>query len=492
MRKKNESETGANERSKKRKRKDSIADSALAESGYENSGAAYDDDICDIQGIGSDNESPNYRGYVFSDKFLTKSSIGKGKFGEVLLCFYRGEDENINDLSKHSGSLVAVKKINRTIDSSKLGTYSDAEIKKAKRELNGCLKCDKNEKDIIKHLNSLNIPQSERKYLQAEIVKDTHDSCIVLEYCYYSYKKGNLISRNVGDFLCEVSANFKNWESCQEAEAYGFRMMLNGLITSMVQAQNQLHQNNILHGDTAARNFMVAPISVTEDNILFFTKIIDFGLSSRLDDHGACHFLYDITQEHIPWPIYISDTQTLNNVQNLDPNSKMFASSIHHDLFSMKATILEVLGYYMGMKGTQVFDIGATDKTYTSWRQRALKMNDRERLTIYLNTIEQFAGSLSNKKDVRGTLVKEILDVYRPYLTYVTPPSPSLTLTQIIKEQGDIFAKCQDVYRQKFLQNTENRKHQPREVLYSILPDIKTKEEIYLMKGFTKLPTLRT
>ncbi len=201
---------------------------------------------------------------------------------------------------------------------------------------------------------------------------------------------------------------------------------LDKIFENIVSAQNQLHDRQLLHLDSAGRNYCMLP-----DGGL---KVIDFGASLKMNLEGCI----DGSRPYTQIPTSFFDQRGL-----LPPTQGK--TSIETDLFARRMTMMETMAIYMGfntdgLRQGEIYYKGLPGYPTTQHMQLFLRGIDNDiRLNNVFNNLMAEAVLLQQAGDVRGDVIIEQLNKYKPYLTSM----PQFTsLAQMRTDESRAFTDC--------------------------------------------------
>ncbi len=225
----------------------------------------------------------------------------------------------------------------------------------------------------------------------------------------------------------------------EAADARGFQARkdqraaeLDKIFEGIVAAQNQLHDRQLLHLDSAGRNYCMVPDGGV--------KVIDFGASLKMDNDGR----YGSSLPYTQIPLAYFDQKALL------PINRGKIISIETDLFARRMTMMETLAVYLGKYNHDLLERFIFYKNlsgYPTGKPIGLflsSIDNETRLNTVFNNLMAEAIQWKQKGDVRGDVVIEQLNKYKPYLTSM-PPFTSLA--QIRADENKAFIDCVNLDR---------------------------------------------
>lgn len=251
-----------------------------------------------------------------SKSFVQGMKIGNGAFGTVYRYKYQGHNEAIQRVAERAGGYVAVKK------------FDTGNV-------------DANEVSNVNHLNK---PDPAYPLAMEYQQKTTGNTWIISELVSYGVTKdGTPMSADLQNFLerFALNADFSQRQAPNILQTF-FHDAVGIFATDLYHTQKRLHENNMLHLDTSARNFLVTMDKEGELHL----KISDVGLSVVSPNLQSINFTGQ--QAPIRW------------VDNDFVRTR--AASIHTDLFAMKATMMEMVGLLAGKTSTEILSYAGQDK----------------------------------------------------------------------------------------------------------------------------------
>lgn len=219
---------------------------------------------------------------------------------------------------------------------------------------------------------------------------------IVIE-CIYS-DKDKTKTKDVEQFLSELGKEHAGQNVINNPP--DFDVIFNSIYSTL----GQLHEEGLLHLDTACRNYII-------DMDTHLVRIIDFGLSLRTDENGNAIETEETRFKRLPTFYDAQGRNKYDEVMGPDGNKQVFKEwgkrTIHTDFHAFKLTMIEAMFYYINkdMKFSKSDDDQATVKTA-------------------LDCLKTEVAALPDS-DGRKAIVEKAIAKYEPYLNYASANDPS-------------------------------------------------------------------
>ena len=313
--------------------------------------------------------------------------LGKGEFGRVSLYQYTGNNPEIQKIQHDN--LITLKSFETAVDENEINNI-------------GYITANANGDNFLKGV-ALAKPNGQVYGLASEFIA----------YDYTKQRSASLEKFFAADMLSEFDIE----------PAIAFAQICN----SMVLAQKSLHDINMLHLDTAARNYMMgAPTYNSEQKILNFNvKIIDYGLS---------RYSEDLNRVDIPNP-QKAPLRWLDRGVYRD-----LKCDARTDVYSNKVSMIEFLGWSIGRTTGQVICMNEYDDSESFIANRRYKEDD-EVLMTFLDNVKNHAKSPA---------LQSFLTAYQEFLT--TMPNVANN-KQFVEENHKLYMAANARFLVEYLRN---------------------------------------
>lgn len=365
--------------------------------------------------------------------FIKVQSLGFGAYGTVASYIYNGFDPTLLALSstKQPGGTIVIKMFHHD-------------------------KVDMHEVRNVSYLSQGLLPRESLRYPQQAIINLEGKICIASELIQHGVNQ----SSDLEKFLSDMSNHLGFFSGKFQIEAAKYA--LQGFAQAIVTAQQQLHSVGLLHLDTALRNFLVTQPQLVNGAIKFSAKISDFGLSGKYNEQGKYERAYlNLPQQDLLLPYSMLNQETL--IKTLDPNTNTakITFTIHTDIFSRKAALMEMLIVWLGHQRENILAVdmrvdknnphliipreNAGDYFHQRHSLGGDKPGDEYLLQKYLENVSNVTVLEIVKGNPRAAMVREFLDAYKPYLT--TMPNRDLSIAAIETQDMALFQQAHDRYQ---------------------------------------------
>ncbi len=256
--------------------------------------------------------------------------LGEGHFAKVFLCKYTGDDQKVKNLCIHgeNDQLLIAAKVFKAVP--KKDNESDGDYQKRLQEIEKQNEHEANLNEFLNEKKQEN-PDKARFVTGMGIRENGKLKAILSQFVVYDQKE--LFSSDLASHLHEKVQN-RNFEGRAYKEDIGTTVAL--FCNGVANAQDDLNNADVLHSDTAARNFLVGP----DKSVV----IADYGLSQRLMGRDVISPI-----PNAPLPGRTTDYSTWVDRE----------SSKSSDRFARKATFTGLAGLGLGNRyerDTQLLD----------------------------------------------------------------------------------------------------------------------------------------
>lgn len=333
--------------------------------------------------------------------FIYLKHIGAGMFGNVYLCKYSGNDEQIRSLcvrGPDSKDYISVKIL-----------FEQHKIK--------------HEADIAHDLFQNRASDESLPRYTVGVPLKQGDVTIALIMPYYSYKtnsQGKPQESSLAAYLKNFYANVvsgsvhnKNPSDPMHSAFYkDYGIMQAQLINEMQEIVFGLHSKGYLHLDTASRNFVLIPPDTDRGNIIQLRLILcDYGHTAKMSD-GI------VKTDKGKKPLAARDNQDIE--KNI--------ATVKTDIFALKCAVLGMISMSLSnlMHDNKVLNIGVdTPEEFIQKRidNNSYFRNDITVLTAYLHNLSRYLNGCPDHNI--KTQAELLIKVYRKYIATMPPKDMS-------------------------------------------------------------------
>jgi serine/threonine protein kinase len=326
--------------------------------------------------------------------FTLVKPLGQGAFGVVVLCIYEGQDEQITNLCDSQGRIAL----------------------KLPKPPN---KPDVHEAEIGQHLyeNTKNHPsQTGQCNLVIPLLSGGQVVGVLSQFVSYEERIDKPRSSDLESFIRDYASNVGTAAATDKIAAVlqsNLAVTLSQFASSMHTSQATMHSADILHLDTASRNYLVnKPIyDQSGDVINFSATIADYGLSEKLNG-----------KESIPYTVQKAPLKYLDTTITAgDPREAKVAS----DLFALKCSIIGMAGLALGAP-TENDVLALTDpntmKEFIAARfgDGVYAGDDQKVLAKYVENVSKLIDNCPDKN--KQAEMQLFIECYSNFLTTMPPP----------------------------------------------------------------------
>ena len=399
---------------------------------------------------------------VFS--FTDEKLLGEGNFGKVTRYQYNGSNPVLKALTEGvPGKYLVAKEYKLKELSSEM---TDKDRRGIERKNLQAKEAYDNEIQITRYLQENPAHVQQPLYAQGTVVELGKEKTLIVSELIYVTKNqtGELSSRNLNEYLNGLRANTA-WRSPAKKDQPTF---LPGMLANFAQnihtSQSQLHEQGVLHLDTALRNFMVSNQQSSGPAGLSL-RIIDFGLS-RIPNPEQNAVRITAAKSELPlMPIIRYDVAAaIPRVNVNDTQKRDIDLSIHTDLFAKKITLMEMACALMNKDEVKLLSKDPSHpEQNVSFRR---KLTDAESLTHFFKNLEAFVKNVdiiqeANEEkglpeirgfDTRKAPLTDFIQSFNKYMTQM--PDKNLSAEEIRREDATLFQEAMRVYEQVIEKNS--------------------------------------